>query len=959
MCRVAAIISGDKEDLLLRIEKMTKAMQHGGPDDAGAYVDDQFPVALGHRRLSIIDLSAAGHQPFFSNDGRLALSFNGEIYNYRELKAELQRAGYVFRSGSDTEVLLYAYDAWGVDCLPKLEGMFAFVLLDKSKQQVLAARDHAGIKPLYYGKKGGDLYFSSEVKGFLATDPGWPQNQQWPVWFLTFGFIPEPDTTLQNVWHLPKQHYLLYDLKQNNYTIQPYEQAVFTSEIISYEEAVRELRRSVEASVEKHLIADVPVGVFLSGGIDSSILTLAAQKKIPGQLKTLSVFFDDESYTEQRYQDIIVQKTGISHHGYKIKSAEFFECLPDIYKAMDQPSTDGVNSYFITKYAKADGFKVVLSGLGADELFGGYPSFRRTKYQQYARKMRMISHLIPLIGADYPRKKISFLKEERWYNDYLLNRGLFAPEDVAKILGIDTKKVIAELAAYAPPQQIHQLENRNRVSMLETDIYMQNQLLRDSDMYSMWHSIELRVPFLDKQLMQLARKIDPAVKFSGIPKQILIDAFKDELPEAIWNRPKQGFVFPFEKWFPVMPAFGNNRYIPPYWRKKFEKKKLNYSRIWSIFISRTYASPAPVDFEKGNEPADTLFMYLSAFSQTGGIEKVNKSLLKVLDEKTASGTVTEAYSVYDGTADTRYFPRYMFKGFSGHRIRFMLQLLLKPIPWDHVIVGHINLASAARLLQMRKKSLRVTVMTHGIEVWMQLKGSKKQLLENADHIIAVSNFTKDNILRFNNVPASRISVCHNCLDPFFTPIVSDRRPDYLLKRYGLKPSDKVLLTIARLKTGEQYKGYDNVIRTLSALPADVKYILVGNADETEKQRVMMLMEQEGVADRVFLTGFVPDDEIIDHYRIADVFVMPSKREGFGIVFIEAAACGIQVVAGNTDGSAEAVMNGKIGKLVSPDDKDAITGAIEETLSSYINKTELSHLVLDKFGFTTYKQQIKL
>ena len=957
MCRIAAIISEDKANLYQRVSQMNTAMRHGGPDDEGIYVDDELPVALGLRRLSIIDLSEGGHQPFHSADGTLTLSFNGEIYNYPELKIQLQQLGYVFRSGSDTEVLLYAYAAWGVNCLQKFEGMFAFVLVDRRQQIVIAARDHAGIKPLYYGKKGGDLYFSSEVRGLLAVDPGWPQNQRWPIWFLSFGFIPEPHTTLENVWHLPKAHYLVYNLQTHQYALHAYEQVVFTSGIVSYREAVAAVREGVLKAVDKHLLADVPVGVFLSGGIDSSILTLAAQQLRPARLRTLSIYFEDEAYSEKYYQDLVIRKTGVAHESYKVGREEFMARLPDIYKAMDQPSTDGINTYFITRYAKEYGLKAVLSGLGADELFGGYPSFHRTARVQKARKLHFLSHLVPFITGKYPVKKTMYLRENRWYNDYLLNRGLFTPDDVARILDVGQKSVIEELATYAEIPGLGQLHPQNRVSAWETDIYMQNQLLRDSDIYSMWHSVELRVPYLDKPLMQLVRSIDPAVKFGKQPKQLLIDAFREELPEEVWRRPKQGFTFPFERWFREIPAFQNYWYVPSTWQRKFKKAQINYSRIWAIFLSRSFGSAWPLNLYEPARPADTAFIYLASFSKTGGIEKVNRAILKVLADGFGAQRVARAFGVYDDFVDARYFPRYLFKGFSGDKYSFLRYVLTRPIPWKHIIVGHVNLAPVIQLLLWRKPGLKITVITHGIEVWKPLNSVKKRLLQNADKVIAVSEYTRQQLIEINGVKPDRITVQPNSLDPYYVPQLQDRRPAYLKRRYHFKPSNKIVLTVARLSSQEQYKGYDKVLMAIAALypqRPELRYLLCGKTDATELARINQLIDNLGIRDIVVMPGFIQDDELVDHYALADVFAMPSKKEGFGIVFIEAAACGTPVIAGNSDGSKEALLGGEIGKLVDPDDVDMLTAAIDEALTLPKNKRALSEKVLEHYRFEKYR-----
>ncbi len=595
MCRIAAIISKNISSLEGNITAMTEAMYRGGPDDKGHIVNEDLGYALGHRRLAIIDLSPAGHQPMI--DDFIEIVFNGEIYNYLELKEELEEKGYIFNSKSDTEVLIKGYREWGAEILSKLKGMFAFVLIDKKNKILFAARDHAGIKPLYIGKKDGNTYFSSEIRGLKATVENWDENPNWKIWFLTFGFLPEPVTTLNNVKPLPRGHYITINLETKEEKIASYFEYQYRNEVTTYKAAVQKTRELVDLAVKRHLIADVPVGVFLSGGIDSSILAIVAQQQQTSPVETISIYFDDEKYSEKEYQEIIIKQTGVKHHLYKISKEEFLESWNEIYESLDQPSTDAINTHFICKYAKQNGLKVVLSGLGADEIFGGYSSVNRVnKFSQYSR-MAMLSQFLPAFLIDsYPRKKISFLHKQIQASEYLLYRGLFVPKDVAKILDITENDVWKELATLTFQENIEQLSAQNRATYYETSIYMQCQLLKDSDVQSMWHSLELRVPFLDKDLMEYVNNLPASIKFSEAKKkQLLVDAYINELPEKIWNRPKQGFTFPFENWFKTMAVFTNTQYTPLWIYKNFIAKKLNFSRLWSVFLTNRISSKNKFD----------------------------------------------------------------------------------------------------------------------------------------------------------------------------------------------------------------------------------------------------------------------------------------------------------------------------------------------------------------------------
>ncbi len=591
MCRIAAIIGSKKDELESQIQLMTNAMQRGGPDDSGFLVNEENGYALGHRRLAIIDLSPLGHQPMLSQDQNIEIVYNGEIYNFLEIKEELKLLGHAFISNSDTEVIICGYQQWGVNMLNKLRGMFAFVLIDKNSNTLFAARDHAGIKPLYIGRRNGNIYFSSEVRGLKAIDHNWEENDNWKIWFLSYGFLPEPITTLQQVKPLPRGHYITIDLNTKKEKITSYYQYQYQNKKVSYADAVATTKALVTQSVKRHLIADVPVGVFLSGGIDSSLLSILAQQQQSSPIETLSIYFDDEKYSEKKYQDIIIQQTGVKHHFYKVSKEEFLQSWNEIYDSLDQPSTDAINTHFICKYAHQLGLKVVLSGLGADEIFGGYPSVQHANRIKVYHLLAMLNKMAPVdFFTTYPKRKIQYLQSNISSKEYLFYRGIFTTKDIATILNIKEQEIISELSTYQFQEDISTTTAQNRAAYFDTSIYMQNQLLKDSDTQSMWYSLELRVPFLDRDLMDYVNNIDVAVKYSKInskSKALLVDAFIDELPKAIWNRPKKGFTFPFENWFQDMQIFKNATYMPQWVYQKFKKGEFNFSRLWSVFLSNS------------------------------------------------------------------------------------------------------------------------------------------------------------------------------------------------------------------------------------------------------------------------------------------------------------------------------------------------------------------------------------
>jgi asparagine synthase (glutamine-hydrolysing) len=318
MCRIAGIFDPSVKDLSCEILRMRDAMRHGGPDDEGIYIDDKLPLALGHRRLSLIDLSPGGHQPMSDNNGQVQIVFNGEIYNYRELKTILKGFGFSFSSGSDTEVILKAYRYWGVNCFNYFDGMFAVALWDKEKQQLVLARDHAGIKPLYYYLTGERLYFASEIKAFNNLQHPFSENEKWKAYFLSFGHLPEPHTTLKNVKPVEKGSALVIQFPSLAAKLHYFYKLKFSADIKNEKDAVQLTRIKLEEAVQRHLISDAPIGLFLSGGIDSSILTLIADKYSEAGLHTLSIVFEEKEFSEEKYQQIIVKKTNAKHQSFLV-----------------------------------------------------------------------------------------------------------------------------------------------------------------------------------------------------------------------------------------------------------------------------------------------------------------------------------------------------------------------------------------------------------------------------------------------------------------------------------------------------------------------------------------------------------------------------------------------------------------------------------------------------------------
>lgn len=361
------------------------------------------------------------------------------------------------------------------------------------------------------------------------------------------------------------------------------------------------------------------------------------------------------------------------------------------------------------------------------------------------------------------------------------------------------------------------------------------------------------------------------------------------------------------------------------------------------------------------KPGNILFYYLSSFSQSGGIEKFNKFFIKALREITDSSHVS-AVSVYDDAADEKYIGSVSYKGYKKAKVSSVLHVISSIYKYDILILGHINLSLAGVICKLLRPSCKLILVTHGIEVWQKQKGIKRMCLIKADQVLTVSNYTKNQLVLRNKVAPHKISIIFTTIDPYFHIPSTFSKPPLLLKRYNIQIDQPIVFTLSRLSSAEQYKGYDKVIAALPGVlkqyPA-CKYILAGKYDEEEKARISELITQYNVKDNVIITGFINEDEVTDHYLLADVFVMPSKNEGFGMVFLEALACGAPVIGGNQDGTVDALLNGRQGTLINPDHTQEITTAIVEKLTTNIqNKQELQQSVMKHYSFSPFKERIR-
>lgn len=560
MCGIVGIIARDSALDRVMLHDATDSLAHRGPDDSGTVIlhIDNAPCAeigLGHRRLAILDLSPLGHQPMHDPQTGNWIVFNGEIYNFREIRRELESKGYNFQSRSDTEVLLKAYAHWDQECLHHLRGIFAFALWDARNLSLFLARDPLGVKPLYYSDQGKHFLFASEIRTLLRTglvlrklDHAALAN------YLNFGSVYEPMTAIAGVSALRAGHCLTWHA--GRVTIERYWTAGVITAGLTLNEATQQMAKRIDESIHAQTISDVPLGVFLSGGIDSSAITAVLSRS--HRPSTFSVVFREQEFNEASASRTIAQHFRTDHHEILCSAEDGLALSQQAIAAMDQPTIDGLNMHLICGVARKAGIKVVMSGLGSDELFCGYRTFRSVPRME--RFLRFWSHVpartalgnLVLSGNRQSdvHHKVHALATENGHlvHPYFLARALFTPAQARMLLQSD-----GEESALFPLRdtlrETADMDPINRVSYLETRCYMLNTLLRDADVMSMAHGMELRVPLIDPQLVHAMFKVPGSLKMQrGTPKPLLVNAVRAELPDQIIHRKKQGFTFPFERW---------------------------------------------------------------------------------------------------------------------------------------------------------------------------------------------------------------------------------------------------------------------------------------------------------------------------------------------------------------------------------------------------------------------------
>lgn len=585
MCGIAGLLlsanGADRPGVMARegaaavsetLARMVGSVRHRGPDDEGREIlsGNGCTVALGHTRLTILDLTAAGHQPMADAATGNHITFNGEIYNFQELRRELDDGHTAWSSNSDTEVILRAYARWGRDCVHHLRGMFSFAIWDSQKKQLFLARDRLGIKPLYYYQGDGLFIFASEVRAILASGMIPRRIDPQAVWeYMAYQSVPAPRTLIENVRALSPGSWITVDdrceVQEKRYW-DLLEQAEPEAKFAGIEESRRRVRELLAEAVELHLVSDVPVAAFLSGGIDSSAI-VALMSEAGHRPRTFSIVFSEKPYDETEHARRVALRFHTDYMEIMLAERDLLDQMPEVLAAMDQPTGDGVNTYVVSRAVRNAGIKVALSGLGGDEFFGGYPSFARfSRLNGYMRLWKRAPDAMRSLAAKTVRAiggaSVSNVKSAAIVESdgslasvFPLMRQVLSPAQRRALMIEPWLSIVS----HAPDPYVRLLqeafgeasdaEQLAQISYAEGRTYMHDVLLRDTDQMSMAHALEVRVPLLDHKLVQYVIGLpDTHKRSNGTPKRLLVESLEGLLPEEIVRRPKQGFTLPFDVW---------------------------------------------------------------------------------------------------------------------------------------------------------------------------------------------------------------------------------------------------------------------------------------------------------------------------------------------------------------------------------------------------------------------------
>ncbi|MFN3550200.1 MAG: asparagine synthase (glutamine-hydrolyzing) [Endomicrobiia bacterium] len=958
MCGICGFV-GFKDDELIR--KMTKMLVHRGPDSEGYFSDTD--VTLGVRRLAIIDL-ATGNQPVYNENKSIVVIFNGEIYNFVELRAELESKGHKFCTKTDTEVIVHLYEEYKESCVEHLYGMFAFAVWDTEKKQLFLARDRLGIKPLYYAIIDGNLIFASEIKSILCCHNVSKEiNIAALDQYLTFLYIPSPQTIFNNIYQLPQAHYLVY--RQKKIEIKNYWNLRFNKTQYSENYYLEKLDDILKKVVKQHLISDVPVGVFLSGGRDSSTICSYACKVLNKNVNTFTIGYSskEKSFNELNKAKIVSQLLNTNHFEYIVEPEIVNELLRKLPLFFDQPFADSssVVTYLISKLTK-EKLTVALTGIGGDELFCGYPRYLGMKFARLFPKIRVSTKLLNKIPENYSSDNItgrvkrflfglSFSEVDRYISfvSYLYN------EDKQQFYSTEFKDVLKNYSCYDVHKKYFESvlneELLDRIMFVDINTYLVDDLLYMGDRMSMANSIELRVPFCDHRIVEFAAEIPASLKIKGFTlKYLLRKLLERYFPKEIVAQKKMGFMIPLGRWLSDVfytqvsefikkeeyKDYFNYEFIKNMWQQHVSRKKNFADQIWSLLIFDTWKKIYDIHLPSLKEKYKPFkrklkILMVSDFifeDEEGGssrmVSEISNELAK-RGHKIFNLTMLrkKGYPLYQ-TINSREIYRYKSYPYnlllSYLQVRKIITQFLGEINFDivnyhHPFSGFLvkNVKKIKNIPQVyyfyspwhveyeiRAKNKNFPKVFYKINSYLRKK-LEVDVVNSCKKVILLSEYTKRLIKEYHKILDEKICLIPGGVDiQKFSP-KEDRVS--IRKELQLPVDKKILLTVRNLVPR---MGLENLLFAFRDLIRDDKNLfLVICGSGFLEEKLKLLTRELGLDNFVKFTGFVPDEILPKYYQSADLFVLPTKElEGFGLVTIESLSCGTPVLGTPVGGTVE-------------------------------------------------------
>jgi asparagine synthase (glutamine-hydrolysing) len=1034
MCGIAGIAtSADAQfpDLRERLEAMAHAMLHRGPDDGGIYTSPEGLVGLANRRLAIRDLSPAGHMPMTTPDGFLTITYNGEIYNAVELRAELERKGFGFRSTSDTEVILHGYRQWAEDIVNRLRGMFAFCIYDRVNQRLYLARDALGIKPLYYCYRGNKFAFASEckalIRGGVAISDLSPAGL---VAYLELGSVPAPLTIYRDIRSLEAGQCmrveadlarLKVEAPRTYWRLPP----PACPPLVSYADTVDRVHSLLLDSVRRHLVSDVPLGAFLSGGIDSSAIVALMREASPAAtIRTCSVTFEEREFDESLFAREVADRFGADHVEVLVTAEDVTRNLDGAIQALDQPSNDGINTYFVSKAARRAGLTVSLSGVGGDELFGGYPTFERLpRLARLARAPGAVSTASIVSSIANPLSGAARLAD--WLQrdggspaaTYLGLRGLFSPAGVQQLVRPD---VLAEarsdfnLLRLVGETPYSREDLWDAASRLEISCYMRHQLLRDVDVMSMAHSLEVRVPYVDAALASTVLELPGALRAGGSHKQLLRDAVW-QIPDCVRQRhDKQGFTLPFSRWMagPLrVKVCERVRGVTTALRDVLDQEavegtlaaldagRVHWSRVWALAALAT-AVPSAVPHAQLRQSQVGGRVAGSVTASTNPIPerceqrqfeaRLAQSVASVLPSEPSGlscgigparhsstlGKVLGVFSTTEQIGGIQTAGRIAWEGLQSSGVTSETRLFCycaKPWPMARrlsrpstVHVG-TKLSAAATALRLQWDADLILVWHIGVLPLVPLFRRRRARVAVA--LFGLEAWREldprtcrllkqcDLLIPVSDYTWARIAAANPSLAnlPHATVHLGIAEP---AAPEELRPPDgrPIALMVSRLSESDRYKGHHEVIRCWPAVRGrmpDAELWIVGDGGLRPQ---LERMAGEGVR----FWGTVSEKMKADLITQSRALVMPSLKEGFGLAYVEAMRLGRPCLVSTIDAGRE-VVTSAAGEFVDPSNSSALTDAVLRLLTINSTWTNRSLAARESYAasFTASAYQLRL